>query len=97
MLRRFFSDDTTSPVDSLIDTVLHEMHQADVDSEEYAKRMAYLERLYELKTKNRREPISRDTIALAFTNLAGILLIVAYEQRHVMTSKALGQLIRPHR
>jgi hypothetical protein len=28
-------------------------------------------------------------------NLMGILVIVAYEQKHVMTSKGFSQLIRP--
>jgi len=45
--------------------------------------------------KEHREPISRDTIALIAGNLMGILLIVAYEQKHVITSKGFGQVIRP--
>lgn len=90
MLRYFFGREETSPVDSLIDSVLSEMHTHDTDSEEYARRMTYLERLCELKENHRREPLSRDTLVAVGGNLLGILVIVAYEQKHVMTSKALA-------
>lgn len=90
-----FRKEETTPVDEHITTVLDEMQLAGPDSEEYAKMMTILERLYEIKTKERPNPVSRDTIALIAGNLMGILLIVAYEQKHVMTSKGLGQIIRP--
>lgn len=95
MLKDYFTTETTTPVDSLIDSVLEEMHNKGVTSDEYPELMAYLERLYALKAKARREPVSRDTVALIAGNLLGILLIVAYEQKHVMTSKGFSQLIQP--
>ncbi len=95
MLRQLFSNDTTTPVDALIDAVLEEMHRKGVLSDEYPSLMAYLERLNEVKAKERRTPVSRDTVALIAGNLMGILLIVAYEQKHVMTSKGFSQLIHP--
>lgn len=97
MLRQFFRSETTRPVDPEIDAVLDKMHAIGVDSEEYPTLMTYLERLHEIKAKVRRDPVSRDTIALVAGNLLGILLIVAYEQKHVMTSKGFSQIIRPNR
>lgn len=57
--------------------------------------MQYLEGLHRLKAEERRPPVSRDTMLLVAGNLLGILVIVAYEQRHVMTSKGFTQIIRP--
>lgn len=95
MLRDFFKDETTTPLDSLIDGVFEEMHANGVNSDEYPTMLSYLERLYGLKTKERPDPVSRDTLALIAGNLMGILLIVAYEQKHVMTSKGFQHIIRP--
>lgn len=96
MLRYFFSVDRTTPFDKEIDVILKEMRRIGVNSEEYPKMMTHLERLSELKVKERQEPVSRDTIALIIGNLVGIVLIVAYEQKHVITSqKGFNQLIRP--
>lgn len=95
MLREFFSNDTSTTVDEQISAILAAMKRAGVDSEEYPKLIGYLERLTDVKDKVVQKPVSRDTIALIGGNLLGILLIVAYEQRHVMTSQGFRQIIRP--
>lgn len=94
-MKRFFRYKTATPVDPLIDRVMEEMHTKGVDSDEYAVQLSYLERLNDIKAKDRQDPVSRDTMALCATNLLGILLIVAYEQKHVMRSASLSQLLRP--
>lgn len=95
MLRNPFSRNTTTPFDDLITEVLDEMSLIGPTSEKYQDLMAYLERLQQLKTYTRSEPLSRNTIALIAGNLMGILLIIAYEQKHVMTSKGFGEVVRP--
>jgi hypothetical protein len=95
MLRQIFRKEKATRSDALIDAVLDEMHRAGVNSDEYPKLMTYLERLHDVKAKESRPTVSPDTIALIVGNLAGILCIVAYEQKHVMTSKGFSQLIRP--
>ncbi len=94
-MRRFFRREKTTPVDELIESVLDEMRLVGVDSDEYPKLMAYLERLYEVKANERPNPVSRDTVALIVGNLMGIVLIIAYEQKHIMSSKGFSQIIRP--
>lgn len=95
MLSQFFRNDKGSQVDPLIDALLDEMHSVGVNSEEYPKLMTSLERLYDIKAKERRDVVSPDTLAIIAGNLLGILTIVAYEQKHVMTSKGFTQIIRP--
>ena len=96
MLRYFFTnDEEPTPVDELIEAVLEEMRTYGPAAPEYESLMTKLERLYEVKAKNKPKPISRDTLAIVAGNLLGILLIVAYEQKHVLSSKGMTQIIRP--
>lgn len=95
MLRAFLKNDLVTPIDPLIDAVREEMHHVGVNSDEYSTLLSYLERLYKVKEEQRPAPLSRDTMALVAGNLAGILLIIAYEQKHVITSKGFNQIIRP--
>lgn len=93
----FLPSRKASKVDVQINDVLDAMTKETPQSEKYPKMVVYLERLYDVKAKARRTPISWDTIALIGANLLGIVIIVAYEQKHVFTSKAQSQLIRPER
>lgn len=61
----------------------------DVGSDEYSKTLSHLERLYTIKAEKRRNRVTPDTMLLVAGNLLGILVIVAYEQKHVLP-KALG-------
>lgn len=94
MFRRFRKE-KTHPLDAPIAVVLGTMDNSDVLSEEYSTLIRHLERFHDIKEKEQPDPVSRDTIALVAGNLLGILLIVAYEQKHVMTSKGFSQIIRP--
>ena len=95
MLKYFFTNDQTSHVDSEIDAVLLEMQRVGVLDESYPKLMALLERLEKIKASNRREKASRDTWVNAVASVAGVLVIVAYEQKHVFTSRGITHIIRP--
>jgi hypothetical protein len=90
-----FSNDEKKSLNKQIDAVLDRMDDVGVDSDEYRKLMKSLERLTDIKKKMRREPVSRNTMILVAGNLLGILLIIAYEHEHVMTSKGFSQVIRP--
>lgn len=94
MLKNFFSEEPTA-VDEQIDAVLQAMANVDPGAEEYGTLLQRLNTLNEIKTKNSRKPVSSDTIALCVTNIFGILLIVAIEQRHVVNSLGYRERIRP--
>jgi len=95
MLGEFFRNEKNKDFDELIANVTDEMRSKGVLSDDYPKLLAYLERLTEIKEKGSPDPVSRDTLALIAGNLMGVLLIIAYEQKHVITSKGFNQLIRP--
>lgn len=77
-------------LDAAMNRILDDMDRNDLDSEEYPQLLSYLERLSKLRSNERPGRVSPDTMAAVAGNILGILIIVAYEQKHVMTSKALG-------
>lgn len=85
--------DKKSGLDEVIDTLHSEMVGFDADSEEYSKAVDQLTKLYEIKKSQLPDRLSKDTLAIVICNLLGIALIVAREEAHVVTSKALGFVI----
>lgn len=78
-----------------INAVLDSMSIYGPDSPEYAEHIRHLNALSDLKQKQKNawKP-SPDQIALVAGNFAGILIIVAYEHVHVVTSKAISLLVK---
>lgn len=84
-------------LDQAINNALEELKSHDPDSVEYAKILDQLERLYKLQvpTPEPAKPLSMDTVLIVAGNLAGIVAVIGYERAHVITSKALGFIIKP--
>lgn len=78
--------------DSLIEKCLVELQTKDPGTDEYAKTSAHLERLIKLKAEYRPKRVNPDTVAIVVGNLVGILIIVMYEETHVITSKAFNTI-----
>lgn len=51
-------------------------------------------KLYKLKEVDSKSGVSKDAMVGAATNLAGILLVLHYEQLHVITSKAALGMVK---
>lgn len=62
----------------------------DVDSETYSKVLRNIERLQDLKRKS----LDPNSCLVVAGNLIGILLILGYEQKDFIRSKALGFVLR---
>lgn len=78
----------------VIDSHLASMSNEDPGSVEYARKVEQLVKLYSLKEANSKRKVSADTLAIVAGNLAGILMIVGHEKAHVVTSKALGFILK---
>lgn len=61
---------------------------------EYWDLIEHLERLTNLQTDARPQKASRDALIMVAGNLLGILVIVAYEQKHVFVSKASSFIMK---
>ena len=88
----FRKSEQDQALDELINSTMNELAMTPVDSAEHPKLMTALEQLNRLKAQRSRKPISTDTVLIVAGNLLGILIIVAYEHAHVMTSKSYSQL-----
>jgi hypothetical protein len=92
-----FGADTPDEVDTLTQAITElekTMASYEGNEDEYPKMVASLERLYKLKEKHAnksfRERISPDTVIIVAGNLAGILIVVAYEHSHVIARNAIN-------
>lgn len=79
--------------DEEVDRLMGELAKWPVNSDNYQTALEALERLYELKGKKKFN-VSPDTVAVVVGNLAGIVLILNHERLHVVSSKALGFVLR---
>jgi CHASE3 domain sensor protein len=80
--------------DEPIDKVLEGMRTYGVEDPEFDKLLDQLERLTRMKAEKANKPISNDTLAIVAGNLMGILIMVAYEQKHVVTSNARQMFLK---
>ena len=87
---------TTEPtaIDIAIDDALAQLKDHPADSTEYSDIVDQVSRLTKLKEKPSHSRVDRNTMAMIAGNLAGIGLILSYERTHVITSKALGFVLR---
>lgn len=70
------------------------LEESQVGSEEYAKLLNSVERIHELMEIEKPSSVSRETLLTVGANILGILLIIKHEDVNVITSKALGFVIR---
>jgi hypothetical protein len=77
-----------------IDAILDIMSKYPPDSEEYTAMATNLEKLFKAKTGDRTNFISKDTLIVVAGNLLGIALILGFEKVDVITSKAIGFVLR---
>lgn len=94
MLNKITGKDRRTNLEREIDRVLAVMAEIPPNSNGYKELLEQLEVLYKASANDRNRRVSPDTVALIAANLVGIVLILGYEHGHVVTSKALGFVIR---
>lgn len=78
----------------VIDAATAELLNHQPESEEFKKIVDQLERLKKLSAANGREKINANGVIAVLGNLLGIGMIIKHEQLNVITSKALGFVIK---
>lgn len=81
-------------LDETIDAALSELKELKTNDPTYQTTLDRVKELYKLKEQNTPKRVSPDTMVLVAGNLAGIVLILGYERAHVVTSKALGFVLK---
>lgn len=73
-----------------IHALLLDMYNKDKASDEYAKMVNQLTKLYEIKNVKFKTRVSSDVKFTVLGNLAAVMMIVGHERANVITSKALN-------
>lgn len=82
-------------LDRAIGKLLTELNNHDGESEEALAISKVVKTLYEAKaTIPEPDVVSANTMATIAANLLGIVLVIGYERTHVITSKALGFVLK---
>jgi len=81
--------------DKSIDKVLDELEHKDPESDDYEKLLHRADRLTKLRERERSNRVNPETAWMVAGNIIGILVIVAYEQKHVMASRGMNFILRP--
>lgn len=83
--------DDNPNLNSIIDQLTVHMSTLPLDDPDYVRCLSALERLHEINDKkSKARGLDPNAVLAASTNVLGILIIVAYEHKHIVTSKALG-------
>lgn len=86
--------DKRTNIEREMDSLISELQECEVISEEYSLILDRVERLNKIRLSDKGNGISPDTLVVVGGNLAGILLILGYERVNIITTKALGFVIK---
>lgn len=86
----FKPDPLNAQLDAAIERVMTLMSDESPSTDTYEQMNNQLQKLYAIKNENRSRRVSPDTLANICANLLGIGVVVGYEQKHIITTKALG-------
>lgn len=91
--------DKRTELDKEIDELVEIMREEKFSSDEYAQYLERLERLTEIRAKEKpvkeRRSLDPNTILVVLGGLAEIGLIMGYENLHIISKNALGRVLRP--
>lgn len=81
-------------LEKVVESILDDMSKYEANSDEYNDMANNLEKLLKAKSYEKQKGISPDTMAIVIGNLIGIVLILKHEKVDIITSKALGFVLR---
>lgn len=90
----FAKNNDSEAFDLIINKIALELQSIDHDSDEYDKLLSRMERVVAMQSSTKTNRVSPDTKVMVLGNLAGIAMIVGFERAHVVTSKALGFVMK---
>lgn len=89
------ADTELTGLELVYDQAVRELLFKQVGSEEYEKILEQVSKIHGLLKDEKSARVSRDTVAVIAANLLGILMIIKHENVNVVTSKAMGLLLKP--
>jgi len=89
-----FKPKKTDSLTKEMESIVTKMSQLEPNTDEYTAMAKNLATLYDAKSKVKDRKISWDPIVTGAFSLLGILIIVLHEDVNVITSKALGLVVK---
>lgn len=90
----FTRPQANSVLETTLEAELIRLHRMKPDSQEYAKTVDAIAKLHKMKQDDKPARLSPDVLATVGANLFGIMLILKYEKFDIITSKALGFVMK---
>lgn len=81
-------------IDKMIVRIVEDSEHDKTETDEFAKRVDQLVKLHKIKDSTPNDRISKDTLAIIAGNLAGIVFILGFERANIVTSKAVGFVMK---
>lgn len=91
----FTKSQINSKLEKEIVSALAELESTRDDPEKYAAVLDRITKLQKLKAEQAIKPPSLDTALIVGANIFGILWLTRYERENVISSKALGFVMKP--
>lgn len=79
-------------LETATDKALLALDKKEVASTDYNKILDVVSTLHKMKTAERANRVSADTMAIVGANLLGIIMIIRYEHANVITSRAMNMV-----
>jgi len=95
MFTRKTENETLSLLDAEIVTALAALKNLEKTSDEYGNVIDRISKLHKLKAEESPKRVSPDNALVVAANLVGILAIIHHERVGLITSKAVGFILKP--
>lgn len=89
-----FKTENNDPIDSVIADVRKKLEGFSPDSDEFAACIKQLDTLYKMRSYDKDNRVNVNTLIAAGANLLGIVAILSFERVNVITSKAIGFVVK---
>lgn len=90
-----FSSSLYTPLEVAVNRAIRSLNVYEAGSEEYREALDALVKLHKMKEDEKPNPVSKDTLIIVGANLLGILMVISHEHVNVVTSRAIGLLLKP--
>lgn len=84
-----------SPLELAVNRAVLRLSAHEIGSEEYLATISSLEKLHKMKEAEKPSSISKDTMLVVAANILGIILIISHERVNVVSTRAIGLLLKP--
>lgn len=84
-----------SMLELVMEKAIRSLNHHVIGSEEYNRTLEAIVKLHKMVIEEKNSFVKKDTWLIVGANLLGILMIIKHEHVNIITSKAIGLLLKP--